>query len=348
MIDFRYHIVSIVAVFLALAIGIVFGSTALRGPLYNTLNNTSASWKNDYNNAENQLGVANQLAGADDAFIQSVEGSYLNGKLAGQRIVIFTEPGESSAVVNGITKAVQDAGATVTAQVSLTNKFFDTSDSTEATLSQLNSDIATQAAMQLDSGVSDQQQATAQVLAKQLLVSATSATSSSTSTSSWQASNAETALAAYEQDGLLTVTPNTLAQPGTLAVVVTTNSALSDGTSDPLAQVLAPFAAGLASTNSTVVAGSAGTSGTGSPMAVFRQSGSAITSKISSVDDADSVRGDITVVEALYGEINGEPAGSWGIDSNDSYPTITATTPASPSPSSTPTKTSTKKEKSGR
>ena len=31
MIDFRYHLVSIVAVFLALAIGIVLGSTELRG-----------------------------------------------------------------------------------------------------------------------------------------------------------------------------------------------------------------------------------------------------------------------------------------------------------------------------
>ena len=31
MIDFRYHLVSIVAVFLALAIGIVLGSTELQG-----------------------------------------------------------------------------------------------------------------------------------------------------------------------------------------------------------------------------------------------------------------------------------------------------------------------------
>ncbi len=37
MIDFRYHLVSIVAIFLALAIGIVFGSTALRGTLLRAL-----------------------------------------------------------------------------------------------------------------------------------------------------------------------------------------------------------------------------------------------------------------------------------------------------------------------
>jgi hypothetical protein len=337
VIDFRYHIVSIVAVFLALAIGIVFGSTALRGPLLTTLNNTSASWKSAYENANSQLGTANQLAGADDAFIQSIEGSYLSGKLTGQRIVIFTEPGESTAVVSGITKAAQDAGATVVAQVSLTSKFFDTSDSTEAALSTINSSIAQTSGIQLDSGVADYQQATAQVLASQLLVKATAGTSAA-STAGWTASEASTALADYQQNDYLTVTGSPMTEPGTLAVVVTTNNTLADGTSDPLAQVLAPFVSGLDLTTSTVVAGAAATSGSGSPMALLRQSGSAITSKVSTIDDADTTRGQIAVVEALYSEINGGTAGSWGINSNDNYPIITATTPAAPTPSATATK----------
>ena len=33
MISFRYHLVSIIAVFLALALGIVVGTTALNGPI---------------------------------------------------------------------------------------------------------------------------------------------------------------------------------------------------------------------------------------------------------------------------------------------------------------------------
>ena len=47
MIDFRYHLVSIVAVFLALAIGIVLGSTELQGPTYNLLNQTTAKLQNE-------------------------------------------------------------------------------------------------------------------------------------------------------------------------------------------------------------------------------------------------------------------------------------------------------------
>ncbi|MEE2045447.1 copper transporter, partial [Nocardiopsis tropica] len=37
MIDFRYHLVSIVAVFLALTVGLVLGTTMLQDPLLNTL-----------------------------------------------------------------------------------------------------------------------------------------------------------------------------------------------------------------------------------------------------------------------------------------------------------------------
>jgi hypothetical protein len=42
MIDFRYHLVSLVAVFLALAVGIVLGTTALNGPLTRGLQSTEA------------------------------------------------------------------------------------------------------------------------------------------------------------------------------------------------------------------------------------------------------------------------------------------------------------------
>ena len=39
MISFRYHVVSIVAVFLALALGVVVGTTALNGPITTDLRN---------------------------------------------------------------------------------------------------------------------------------------------------------------------------------------------------------------------------------------------------------------------------------------------------------------------
>ena len=37
MIDFRYHLVSLIAVFLAVALGIVIGTTALNAPILDDL-----------------------------------------------------------------------------------------------------------------------------------------------------------------------------------------------------------------------------------------------------------------------------------------------------------------------
>ena len=52
MIDFRYHLVSIVAVFLALAIGIVLGSTELQGTTIDALRSLNRSLTNQLNAAE--------------------------------------------------------------------------------------------------------------------------------------------------------------------------------------------------------------------------------------------------------------------------------------------------------
>ena len=61
MIDFRYHLVSIVAVFLALAIGIVIGSTSvLKGAVLSGLQKTSAAEKSRIDSLYAQNGQLKQ------------------------------------------------------------------------------------------------------------------------------------------------------------------------------------------------------------------------------------------------------------------------------------------------
>ena len=86
MIDFRYHLVSIVAVFLALAIGIVLGSTELQGPTYNLLNQTTAKLQNEYDQASSQRDAAQQQANLGQNYAQAVEPVVLRDLLAGQRL----------------------------------------------------------------------------------------------------------------------------------------------------------------------------------------------------------------------------------------------------------------------
>ena len=42
MVDFRYHLVTIIAIFLALAVGIVVGTTALNGAILDDLRGRNA------------------------------------------------------------------------------------------------------------------------------------------------------------------------------------------------------------------------------------------------------------------------------------------------------------------
>ena len=109
MIDFRYHVVSIVAVFLALAIGIVLGSTELQGPTYSFLNHTTATLQNQLGQARSQLATAQQQASQDEAYAQAVEPAVLHDLLTGQRLLIVTEPGAQSSVVSGISAAAAPA-----------------------------------------------------------------------------------------------------------------------------------------------------------------------------------------------------------------------------------------------
>ena len=93
MIDFRYHLVSIVAVFLALAIGIVVGTTALKPAVLTGLQKTATAEKAriDALFARNAQ-LKNQLRAAQ-AFAQAGEQLTLGDLLDGQRVVLVTAPG---------------------------------------------------------------------------------------------------------------------------------------------------------------------------------------------------------------------------------------------------------------
>ncbi len=350
MIDFRYHLVSIVAVFLALAIGIVLGSTELQGPTYNLLNQTTAKLQNELNQASSQRDAAQQQADLGQNYAQAVQPVVLHDLLAGQRLLIITEPGAPASVVTAISNAAtQDAGATVTGQIALQSKFFDNSDTTLDGLNQINLAMSAADNIVLNTGTTYQQQAT-QVIASEILTRAGALQASvppvtSTPAGSQQDTNAQTMLGAYANAGFLTISGQPSA-PATLAVIVTPQTAPSDGSADPLDQLLVPVAEELAAKSSaTVVAGVSADSGPGSPIAVLRASTAA--SKVSTVDDADFVAGQTVVIQALATQLNGGNPGSYGFANGASAvaPSPAPTPSASASPTATASPASKKPKK---
>jgi Copper transport outer membrane protein, MctB len=354
VIDFRYHLVSIVAVFLALAIGIVLGSTELQGPTYNLLNQTTAKLQNEYNQASSQRDAAQQQADLGQNYAQAVEPVVLHNLLVGQRLLIITEPGAPASVVTAISNAAtQDAGATVTGQIALQSKFFDNSDTTLDALNQVNLAMSQADGIVLNTGTTYQQQA-AQVMASEILAGAAGSStaqpsgaqpSSSPSASSQQETTAQTMLTAYANEGFLTISGQPAAS-ATLALIVTPQTAPADGSADPLDQLLGPVAEELAANSSaTVVAGVSADSGPGSPIAVLRASSAA--SKVSTVDDADFVVGQSVVVQALAAQLNGANPGSYGFANGASAvaPGPAPTPSASVSPTATASPSVSKKPK---
>jgi hypothetical protein len=115
VIDFKYHVVSIVAVFLALAVGIVLGTNVLSGDVLKNLKAETTQLRKDSQDLLNQ----------DQSFGDALEPVVVSGRLRHQRVAVVLLPGASKSVRDGIVKTLTSAGATVTAQVDIADPYVD-------------------------------------------------------------------------------------------------------------------------------------------------------------------------------------------------------------------------------
>ena len=336
MIDFRYHLVSIVAVFLALAIGIVLGSTELQGTTIDALRLSSNQLNKELSASNNQRDTYEQQVGADQQFLTTAEPRLLANELPGMRIVLVTEPGASSAVISGIKQAAAFADATITGEVALQPSFNDLSGATQSSLYQLNSALASTDQTVLTTP-SDQQTANQQQAA-QLIGTAILATTTAGETQGISGPDAQTLISAYAQAGYLSISSGSpYTDRATLAVIVTPATVPSDGQNDPASQVLLALAQEFASESAaTVVVGSTAGSASGSAISVLRSS--SVSSQVSSVDNADTTIGQVSTMWALAYQLGGGKANSYGISGASAVSPVPSAVPsATPSTTVTPT-----------
>jgi Copper transport outer membrane protein, MctB len=317
MIDFRYHLVSIVAVFLALGLGLLVGATALQPAAVGGLVKLSQQERQQIASA---LAANRQLSrqiDSNDQFAQAVAPQLLDQLLAGERVVVIEAPGASGQVISGVDQALAQAGAAVSGHVQLQAKFFDSSPSTEQQLSQLAQQFA-------PAGTSLQGSPVAQ--ASQVIAGAILTKDGPGQPVAGQRDAASVALlSGFGAGGFLNVAGHPDAR-ATLAVVILPDSPQSTSISDPQSQRLVTLAQQLNLTGQgTVVAGSVAGSGPGSAIDVMQNDGRA--GHLSSVDNADHAIGQIVVAQALYEQLRGV-SGSYGTGAG-------ATAPG-PSPAPTP------------
>ena len=125
MISFRYHLVSVIAVFLALALGIIIGTTALNGPITTDLRKQVNTLKSDRTSLANQVkALQTQVGGASD-FAAAYGPSIVTGTLDKQNVLVVAMPGASSTTRDGVEKELQQAGAKIVGRLSLTPSYVD-------------------------------------------------------------------------------------------------------------------------------------------------------------------------------------------------------------------------------
>ena len=123
MIDFRYHLISIVAVLLALAIGIFAGSGFLGGPLLDDLRGRLGDVERTNNDLRSRNSDLRDQLKRSDQFASAVEPLLLTDVLSSDRVVIIQFEGIDSGTVDAVQDELEAAGATVPSRITLTNKF---------------------------------------------------------------------------------------------------------------------------------------------------------------------------------------------------------------------------------
>ncbi len=125
MIDFRYHLVSLVSVFLALAVGIVLGAGPLKDPISEGLSARVDALRQDRDALGAQLKTAQAATSNRDTFITDVQDHLVAGQLEGRSVVLLTLPGAEADAVGPLTQAVAAAGGRLTGRVDLQDAWAD-------------------------------------------------------------------------------------------------------------------------------------------------------------------------------------------------------------------------------
>lgn len=323
MIDFRYHLVSIIAVFLALAVGLVLGATALSGPALSGLQRLEKTLSRENGGLLRERQALTNRVNADQAFANAAAPRLLPGLLTGEKVVLVQTYNALPAVTSGLTTALRLAGATVTGTVTLNSSFLDTSGANEAGLKALAYQLARSTGVKLPAELPSSvgaQQAAAKVLAASLLTSGDSGLS---------AADSQTILTGLSHGNFVSVSSGSI-QPASLAILVT------PGGPPPQSggQVLVATAVALRNASrATVMVGA--TQSIGSPSAITAENNIPNhPDQVSTVDFADTEAGQITTVQALRQLLDGGHPAQYGIQPG------AVPTPA-PTPSVTPTLTPT-------
>lgn len=311
MIDFRYHLVSIIAVFLALAVGIVLGTAAANGIVLDNLNGQVDRLRADKQDLRTTLREMQTEADGNDAFVKVAVPMLVADRLAGQRVVVLSAPGTPAELRSGVVTAVQQAGATITAQVRISADYADPG--RDSALASLVSSLET-------SGRAGRTGNGAQRAAAELAAALVTRPGNG----SQPPARAADVLTSFERAGMIRLDGGGNGGNATLALLLTGPAEKArPETAKATAEILLTLAAALdARSGGAVISGPLAATTNDGLLAAARDT-PPVRATVSTVDSADSPVGQVETVLALAGQLRGD-AVSWGAGPGTSPPVLPA------------------------
>ncbi|MFI6824183.1 copper transporter [Micromonospora sp. NPDC050187] len=300
MINFRYHVVSLTAVFLALAIGLVVGTAALNGPVADSLKERVNSLSKDNQQMRQAVNNLQREMELEEDFAAEMAQAFLPGTLTGKRVLVVGLP-TGRDHTEGVVKMLQTAGATVTGRLDVQDKFV--SPDNNNNLLELTATAAgpTGAPTANLPGNGHGVETSSALLANVLLDRTPAVTEA----------DRKAVLAAYANAGYVTS-----AEPVTgaaEAVVVVSGQPYVDKEADRKDESVVKIAEQFDRTGTIVVAGN-GSAG-GNVVAVVRGD-PVLSQSISTVDNGNTPQGQLVAVMALVQQVNEKKAGHYGVGDN--------------------------------
>jgi len=301
VISLRQHAISLAAVFLALAVGVVLGSGFLSNTLVSGLRDETRNLHNEINGLNDQKAQLNAKLGSANAFDTQMAGRMVHDALNGKSLVIFRAPDAKDEDVDAVAKIVTQAGGAVTGTVTLTQEFVD-ANSAEKLHSVVNSSVLP-AGAQLSTKLVDQGSQAGDLLGIALLINRDPAVPPVDD------GQRDTVLAALRDTGFIGY-GNQHIGASNAAAIITGGSLNNDAGNQGVS--VARFAAALAPHGSGVMlAGRDGSSDGPAAVGVARADAS-VTPVISTVDNLDAASGRVTAVLGVADLINGGRTGQYG------------------------------------
>ncbi len=303
MISLRHHIVSLSAVFLALALGLVLGATSVSNGLLSGLRSDKSGLQQNVGTLESDRNALRSQLNSGNGFDSAIAPLALRGILDQRSVVIFTAPDANSGDRDALVKLIGQAGGSVSGQVALTPAFVN-----PANADQLRSTITNviPAGIQLPTGAVDSGSLAGALLGSVTLLDAKTAKPRTTPAA------LAVAVQALQAGGFVGAGGPAVA-PGQLGVVLTGGAVTGDGAGDR-ASTVARFAAALDRASAGVVlAGRGGSAEGNGPIGVARADAD-VTAAVTTVDNVDTAAGQITTVLGLQEQLDGR-AGRYGTSS---------------------------------